>query len=473
MEKLRLGVVPIKRTFLPMEAAVAQKNAFMPVIREIKRDWVEIVDVDELTENGIAFTYEVIAPIVQKLRDAKIDALFLPFCDFGEESVAAGIASALKVPTLVWGPRDTEPNSDVTRGRDTQCGIIAATKVLARCGVTYSYIVSSPTDSEQFRHGFETFLRASMVVKTMKHLRVGQIGNRPEPFMSVIANEGELLERFGIQVTPIPVTTIAKYTDEILAQAGEDFQKACADYTARVDCSPMDSCQLTKMLGMKDGAAATQRAVAMKMAIRRALEEKDCACGSMDCWPSAVLLKGLPCLAVGELADEGLPISCEGDINGAVTLAILNACAMGDSSQFFADLTIRHPENDNAELLWHCGPFPYSLKNPDSPARLQDMYQRWELKPGDITLCRFDSIGGSYSLFAGEGHTTTGPETTGTYVWFETDNWEAWEERLVFGPYIHHVAGAYGAYADALREAARYLGITFDAPDAPGPKSLR
>ena len=101
------------------------------------------------------------------------------------------------------------------------------------------------------------------------------------------------------------------------------------------------------------------------------------------------------------------------------------------------------------------------------------MYQRWELKPGDITLCRFDSIGGNYSLFAGEGHTTTGPETTGTYVWFETDNWEAWEERLVFGPYIHHVAGAYGAYADALREAARYLGITFDAPDAPGPKSLR
>ncbi len=29
----------------------------------------------------------------------------------------------------------------------------------------------------------------------------------------------------------------------------------------------------------------------------------------------------------------------------------MNACAMGDSSQFFADLTIRHPENDNAELL--------------------------------------------------------------------------------------------------------------------------
>ena len=76
MKKLKLGVVPIKRTFLPMEAAKAQKDEFMPVIRSIKSDYVEIIDVDELTENGIAFTYDVIAPIVKKLKDNEIDALF-------------------------------------------------------------------------------------------------------------------------------------------------------------------------------------------------------------------------------------------------------------------------------------------------------------------------------------------------------------------------------------------------------------
>ena len=54
MKKLKLGVVPIKRSFLPMEAAKAQKDEFMPVIRSIKSDYVEIIDVDELTENGIA-----------------------------------------------------------------------------------------------------------------------------------------------------------------------------------------------------------------------------------------------------------------------------------------------------------------------------------------------------------------------------------------------------------------------------------
>ena len=77
MKKLKLGVVPIKRTFLPMEAAKAQKDEFMPVIRSIKSDYVEIIDVDELTENGIAFTYDVIAPIVKKLKDNEIDALLI------------------------------------------------------------------------------------------------------------------------------------------------------------------------------------------------------------------------------------------------------------------------------------------------------------------------------------------------------------------------------------------------------------
>lgn len=51
-----------------------------------------------------------------------------------------------------------------------------------------------------------------------------------------------------------------------------------------------------------------------------------------------------------------------------------------------------------------------------------------------------------------------------SYVWFETDNWEQWEEKLVFGPYIHHVGGMYGSYARALEEAARYLNVTYDTP---------
>ena len=129
-------------------------------------------------------------------------------------------------------------------------------------------------------------------------------------------------------------------------------------------------------------------------------------------------------------------------------------------------------QNDNAELLWHCGPFPYSLKKDGVEAKLVDGQERFELKQGDLTVCRFDDVDGEYYLFAGEAKTTTGPETNGTYVWMETDNWKRWEEKLMFGPYIHHLGCVYGHYLPVLREVSRYLGIHFDNAHEQGIYSL-
>jgi hypothetical protein len=128
-----------------------------------------------------------------------------------------------------------------------------------------------------------------------------------------------------------------------------------------------------------------------------------------------------------------------------------------------ADVTIRHPENDNAELLWHCGPFPSSLARPDKPKQvLRDGRGFWELKRGDITVTRFCADRGNYMLFADEGRAIDGPGTDGNYVWLETNDWPAWERKLIYGPYIHHVVGAYGNYKDILHEACRYIGVTPD-----------
>lgn len=203
------------------------------------------------------------------------------------------------------------------------------------------------------------------------------------------------------------------------------------------------------------------------------MEENNCSVAAFECWSAFPTLMGLcPCVVLGEMADNGMPLSCETDINGAITLAILRACNLFEESEFLADLTIRHPQNDNAELLWHCGPFPYSLKKDGVEAKLVDGQERFELKQGDLTVCRFDDVDGEYYLFAGEAKTTTGPETNGTYVWMETDNWKRWEEKLMFGPYIHHLGCVYGHYLPVLREVSRYLGIHFDNAHEQGIYSL-
>ena len=105
-QNIVIGVAPTKRSFLSMEEAKRQKEKFMAVIRGIHPDVVTLVDIDDICENGILFETEKITQVVEKFRRAKIDALFTPHCDFGEEQCAAGVAAAMKVPTLVWGARD-------------------------------------------------------------------------------------------------------------------------------------------------------------------------------------------------------------------------------------------------------------------------------------------------------------------------------------------------------------------------------
>lgn len=459
-QKIILGIAPTKRSFLSMEEALRQKERFMRIIKSILAESVELVTIDDICENGICWDMTETSQIIKKFRDIGIDALFLPFCDFGEEQVVAKIASSFQVPTLVWGARDECPNTDERRGRDTQCGMFAATKVLRRHGVIYSYIYNCETESEEFAQGYDRFIRVAAVVKTLKTLRIAKIGNRPEPFMSVMANEAELLNRFGITVVPVSPVDVSERAKKIAKENGNVFQNYYKDLISRMDTSNMPE-------------EKVRISAAVKLALSEIMEEKNCSVGAFECWSAFPSLIGVcPCVILGELADSRLPLACETDVNGAITLAILQACNLWKESPFLADLTIRHPDNDNAELLWHCGPFPYSLKAEDSKARLVDGQERFKLRHGHLSVCRFDDAEGKYYLFAGEGNTTEGPETNGTYTYLEVENWKRWEEKLMFGPYIHHLGCAYGSYKNVFREVARYMDLVFDDADLQGTYSL-
>ena len=457
--KVTLGVLPTRRGMLDLETATREKEKFMAVIREIKPEVVTLVDVDDICTNGIIENEAYSPAVVEKFRKANVDAIFVPFCDFGDEGSVADVVSKFQVPVLVWGARDERPNTLEARGRDTQCGMFAATKVLRRYGVTYSYIFNVAADTEEFRQGFENFIRVACIVKDVRGLRIGKIGEHPSPFRSVMTNETKLMKDFGAQTVAIAPLVVQMTVEKILAEKSDEFERTLKDLKERMDCSAMAD-------------EDVERLVAFKMALLEVLAQNSCNVAAIECWPTCAMMKLPACAVIGELTDMGIPVSCETDINGAITMAILRACTLGEQAEFLADLTIRHPENDNAELLWHCGPFPYSLKAAESKARIVGGQEQFELKQGDLTVCRFDEIDGEYYLFAGEARTTTGPETMGTYVWMETDNWKKWEEKLMFGPYIHHLGAIYGKMFPVLKEAARYLGVKLDSVEESGPSCL-
>lgn len=458
--KITIGVLPIKRGFLSLDVAAAEKERLMNTIQDVKKDNVTLVTIDDISERGVLCNPAEVDAVVDKFKANKIDALFICHCDFGTEEVAAKVAREFKdVPVLLWGDRDKYPNTFEARGRDTQCGMFACTKVLLRNGVTFSYIYNVDTESEEFMNGYVKFLRVVSIVKAMKKLKIAQIGARPQAFMSVIASEAAMLETFGIEVVPFSVTTIIDRVLKMAEEAGEEVMAEVADYKARIDCAQTTEDGLKKL-------------AALKLTVKDMMLETGCRAAALECWSLFSRAIGVsPCFLISEFADMGYPVACETDLNGALTSVIAQAAALDEKAVFFADLTIRHPENDNAELLWHCGPFPYSLRDTSKPARLVGGQATWELQKGDITIVRCDELNGKYKLIAAEGKAVDGPETTGSYVWFEAPDWKRLEEKFIYGPYIHHVAGVYGKYADAIQEAARYLPVEWDDLSV-GPRSL-
>ena len=470
MPKIRIGLIPTKRHPFRLEAALPQKQRYYDVFSQIDADVVEYVDIDDICEYGIIADPKYCQAVIDKFIKARVDAIFLEFLDFGNEESVSTIASQLKVPTLVWGARDPAPEENGARlSGDIQCGIFAATKVLASLGVKFSYIFNVDPETDEFKHGYDQFIRAASVVKAVKGLRIAKFGSRPASFLSVTADEADLSTKYGIVTVPIDPYQVSAIADKIIEEDGEEFKQYKEDLIKRFNWGETDPNLVT-------------RHAAITLAFEQAMDANGCHVGCLECWPVGQTLGlGLPgggfrgdraCMNLGELTDLGYPMACETDVYGALTMEIMRAVNLDRESCFFADLTIRHPFNDNAELLWHCGPFPYSLKKDSCEAGVKNGLAQFQLKDGDITVCRYGALNGKNYLFGGEGKSVEGPYTTGTYVYFEVSDWKRWEEHFMFGPYIHHCAGVFGNVKPALREAARYLDMIFDDPEIQGTYSL-
>jgi len=449
--QIKLGFVPTRREVFSAEDAVKYRKIIEAKLAEWQIDYVGL---DWLNEEALLYSPRDVAAVTRHFRSEAVDALFCPHCNFGTEEAVAKLGKALDVPVLLWGPRDEAPQPDGMRLRDTQCGLFATAKGLQRLGVPFTYIVNCRVDDPIFARGFSNFMAAAAVVKTFRNLRIGQVGPRPREFWSVIVNEAELLERFGVQVVPRDLASIVEATRQKVAAPDEALNEAVSAIKQRATVQIAD-----------EGLLPT--VAAFRLVLQQWAQDEGLGALAVQCWPGLQETLGIaPCSGFGELIDAGIQAACETDVHGAISLAMLQAAAGDQTKPFFADWTIRHPENDNAELLWHCGPFPYSLKAEGATAKLSDHYimdgtnpavMEFPIRGGDVTIARMDSDGSDYWLLTGEGRATTGPHTRGTYLWMEVSDWPRWEEKIIRGPYVHHVAAIHGRLAPVLYEACRYI----------------
>ena len=460
MEKIKLGIAPTRRFCFSKEDAHRFKDIILEKMRADER--VEVIDIDDINEEGLIYdSVGDVDKIADKFIAAKVDAVFFPHCNFGTEDTVAKVAKKVGKPVLLWGPRDEDPLEDGSRLRDTQCGLFATGKILRRFNVKFTYIPNCAIDDPIFVRGFDTFLRAVSVVKAFNKARILQIAPRPASFWTMMYNEGELLEKFGIQVFPITLKELELRTLSIEEEGGKVLNDTVAQIKEIVDCTGADE-------------NAVRRTAALKLAIRSYANEQACTAAAIQCWNALQDSLGImPCMVNGLLTDEGLPVTCETDIHGAITCIMAHAAAMYKTAPFFADLTVRHSQNENSELLFHCGNFPPSLAEGKTKFSRHFLFDGHEpgthegpVKLGDMSIVRFDGDHGEYQLFLGKAKGVSGKFTRGTYVWIEVNDWLLWEEKLVCGPYVHHCVGIHDYVIPALYEACKYIdGLTPDLAD--------
>lgn len=453
MGGIKLGFAPTRRSIFSAPDAIKYGNLTRARLEELG---VEFVDITDINEEGLLYSDEDMKKIAEKFKAEKVDGLFLPHCNFGTEYICARLAKELNVPVLLWGPRDERPDENGIRLRDSQCGLFATGKVLRRYQVPFTYVTNCRLSDPEFEKGIKNFIAVCNVVKTFRNIRILQISTRPFDFLTTMCNEGELLEKFNIQLAPIPMPELTQAVKE-----------AKADHTEVVKV--MEYIKENMIVKVKE--AELESVAALKVAMQRLAKKYDCNAIAIQCWNFLQNEIGImPCAANSLMNDLGIPVVCETDIHGAITSLLVEAAGMGRTRSFFADWTVRHPDNENGELLQHCGPWPISVAKEkpvlgyplafDHPGAVEA-----EAKHGELTIARFDGDNGEYSLLLGNAKAVDGPYTKGTYLWIEVRDWKRLEDKLVCGPYIHHCVGIHADIVPILYEACKYIKVSPDLYD--------
>ena len=451
---LKIGLLPIRRWIKepPKRIGIFQSDYAVDNKREITayiRDHYEdektkFVDIDWLNDEGLLFLDKDCDRVAEYFKEQKIDALFIINCNFGTENCAGLVAKQLGVPTLLWGPRDRNFKDDI-RYTDTQCGLFAMSKQLKRSNVKFSYIENCDITAKVFDEGLKRFFGVACMVRNFRNMRVLQVGTRIKPFKSIMYNELELAEKFGIDVSVFNLAEAVADLKEIYETRQKDLDEYLVWLKNTFDTGNLDDEYLKKML-------------AIVYYYEKLARDNDCNIISSECWTGINLGWGAnPCLAMTLLADRGVYVTCEWDIHMTITNVLLLSATRGEGKPIQGEFTCRHPENDNAELLWHCGPFPLSQKAEGEKPWLYNTKPSFRIKDGKYTIARFQAERGKYYLLGGTVDTCPGPKTFGTYMWAQFKNLPKVERKLIEGPYIHHMTEIYGDYEEYLKEFAKYF----------------
>jgi len=463
MKEITFGVVVGTRGFFNPKLAEKGRKDLIVLLDKLGYKYLIISEKD--TPYGVVETVEDAKKCAKLFRDnyEKIDGVIVSLPNFGDE---IGIATTLNlakldVPVLVQACDDDINKMEMVNRRDAFCGKLSVCNNLYQYNIkfTNTSLHTYDINSKEFTSDLDYFARVCRVVKGLKTARIAQIGTRPGAFQTVRYSE-KLLQDSGITVIPVDLSEIIAAANGI-KDGGKEVSAKVSEIK-NYGCIP-NSISEEKII----------KSAKLNIAIEKFISENACVAGAVQCWTSIQNNYGCAaCLPMSMLGDKGIPMACETDITGAITMYAMYL-ASGEPSGYL-DWNNNFKDDRNKCINFHCSNYPKRFIAKDFEISNLDIlgasigYEKCfgackgNIAPGEMTFAKIstDDSWGVIKAYFGEGEFTDDfVETPGGRVVCRIENLQVLMDYMCQNGFEHHVAMNRSKVAAVLNEAfTKYMG---------------
>ncbi|MEE0258337.1 MAG: L-fucose/L-arabinose isomerase family protein [Coprococcus comes] len=482
MPELKIGVVAVSRDCFPESLSVSRREALMKAYKEKYGE-------EHIYECPICIVESEIH-MVQALEDIKkagCNALVVYLGNFGPEISETLLAKHFDGPKMFVAAEESGNNLIQGRG-DAYCGMLNASYNLKLRNIKAyipEYPVGTAEECADMIHEFEPIARA---VIGLNNLKIISFGPRPLNFLACNApiqqlynigveieenSELDLFEAYNKHAGDERIPAIVKEMEEELGAGNKkpEILSKLAQYE----------------LTLKDWVEE-HRGYRKYVAI------------AGKCWPAFQTQFGfVPCYVNSRLTAQGIPVSCEVDIYGAlsefigtvvsedtVTLLDINNSVPADlyeediKGKF--DYTLKdtfmgfHCGNTASSKLSFCEMKYQMIMARSLPIEVTQGTLEGDIKPGDITFFRLQSTSDNV-LRAYIAHGEVLPVATRSFgaigIFAIPEMGRFYRHVLIEKNFPHHGAVAFGHFGKALYEVFKYIGVPVDEIGYNQPKGVR
>lgn len=483
MPKVKLGIVAVSRDCFPESLSVTRRG-------NLVKAYKEKYPAEDIYECPICIVESEIH-MVQALEDLKkagCNALCVYLGNFGPEISETLLAKHFDGPKMFVAAAE-ETGDHLCQGRgDAYCGMLNASYNISLRNIK-AYIPEYPVgDAADCADMIHEFLPIARAVIALQDLKIISFGPRPYNFLACNAPIKQLYN-LGVEI---------EENSEL--DLFESFNKHEGDERIW---------EIVKEMEEELGAGNKKPEILPKLAqyeltlkdwIRDHKGYRKYVAIAGKCWPAFQTQFGfVPCYVNSRLTAQGIPVSCEVDIYGAVseyigtvvsqdavTLLDINNTVPNDMYETEIkgkyDYTLKdtfmgfHCGNTASGKLSSCEMKYQMIMARTLPEEVTQGTLEGDILPGDITFYRLQSTADNkLRAYIAQGEVL--PVATRSFgsigIFAIPEMGRFYRHVLIEGNYPHHGAVAFGHYGKTLYEVFRYIGVDMDEIGYNQPRGVR